>query len=214
MSRTRGYLRRCEFVVRNRLPHRLRDVLRYPKFLATERRGSADIPPELMPNCLLRPTRHALVADLPKSGRIAEIGTQTGVFAHHILDVSDPAELHLVDLDLSLVPEALRADPRVRMHQGLSREHIAAFDDESFDWIYIDADHSYQGVLRDAEAARRKIRPGGYIVFNDFAHIDPFLGVYGVHRAAVEFIVTHRWEVALMAYDPHGLYDLAVRRPR
>lgn len=99
------------------------------------------------------------------------------------------------------------------MHQGPSHAVLAGFPDATFDWIYIDADHSYAGVAQDAAAAASKVRPGGFLVFNDFAHIDPYLGSYGVHRAVVEFAVAHRWPFAWFAYEAHALYDVALRRP-
>ena len=131
----------------------------------------------------------------------------------HILSASDPAELHLVDLDFNEANAALSADCRVVMHLGTSHEVLASFPDAHFDWIYIDADHSYRGVIRDANAAASKVKPGGFLVFNDFAHIDPHLGAYGVHRAVVEFAVIREWSFAWFAYDPSALYDVALRRP-
>jgi Methyltransferase domain len=131
----------------------------------------------------------------------------------HILAVADPTELHLVDLDFSDVSAALYADGRVVMHLGNSSEVLARFPDAHFDWIYIDADHSYHGVTRDAHAAASKLKPGGFLVFNDFAHMDPDLGAYGVHRAVVDFAVARGWSFAWLAYEPSALYDVALRRP-
>ena len=65
----------------------------------------------------------------------------------------------------------------------------------------------------DARIAAAKVKPAGYLVFNDFAHADPYLGAYGVHRAVVEFAVTRGWKFAWWAYEPNGLYDVALRRP-
>ena len=65
----------------------------------------------------------------------------------------------------------------------------------------------------DARVAATKIKPGGYLVFNDFAHADPYLGAYGVHRAVVEFAATRGWKFVWWAYEPNGLYDVALRRP-
>lgn len=44
--------------------------------------------------------------------------------------------------------------------------------------------------------------------------MDPFLGAYGVHRAVVDFAVTRGWNLALFAYHPWALYDVALRRPQ
>lgn len=39
--------------------------------------------------------------------------------------------------------------------------------DETFDFVFIDADHSYSGVIADIEAWRSKIRPGGMLIGHD-----------------------------------------------
>ena len=51
------------------------------------------------------------------------------------------------------------------------------------------------------------------LVFNDFAHMDPFLGAYGVHRAVVDFALRHSWPLVGWAYHPEGLYDIALQCP-
>lgn len=205
--------KRLELYARNRLPSFVRMPLRLGKVALRRQMGSNEIPAELFAGCGVCASRYDLVDRLPKGGCVAEIGTYKGEFASHILTTSFPAELHLVDMDFSLLDKHLRIDRRVRLHLGLSHEVLKTFCDDKFDWIYIDADHSYSGVSRDARAAISKVKPGGFLVFNDFAHIDPFLGVYGVHRAVVEFAVENKWRFAWFAYERHGLYDVALVRP-
>jgi predicted O-methyltransferase YrrM len=199
--------------LRKRLPKSVRRLARLSRHLLTEGQSSPQVPAELIADCRMCASRYDLVAALPRRARIAEVGTDRGAFALHILSACDPAELHLIDLDLSQIEPALRSQPRVVLHNGLSHEVLAGFADASFDWIYIDADHSYAGVRRDADAAAAKVKPGGFLVFNDFAHADPFLGAYGVHRAVVEFATARRWPFAWFAYEPSALYDVALRRP-
>jgi hypothetical protein len=158
-------------------------------------------------------SRNDLVKLLPRGGRVAEVGTYRGDFARHILATCEPAELHIIDLDVSLVDAEVLHDERVTAHVGPSHEVLSGFPSAHFDWIYIDADHSYAGVTRDAGAAASKVRPGGFLVFNDFAHMDPFLGAYGVHRAVVDFAVANRWPFAWWAFDSAALYDVALRCP-
>jgi len=104
-------------------------------------------------------------------------------------------------------------DARVFAHCGWAHEQLAAFPDGYLDWVYVDADHSYEGTMRDAFAAAAKIKPGGFLAFNDFAHIDPLLGRYGVHRAVVDFAIQKRWPLRLFAFSPDALYDVALQRP-
>ena len=212
--RTVSVLRRLSLSVRKRLPGRVRHALRLGRHLISTGQSSAWIPARLLADCKMCASRDDLVGLLPRQGRIAEVGTLKGHFARHILAVSEPAELHLVDLDFSSLEPAVAEDVRVQLHNGTSHQVLMRFPDAYFDWIYIDADHSYAGVSRDAHAAALKIKPGGYLIFNDFAHMDPFLGAYGVHRAVVDFAIALNWPFAWFAYEPHALYDVALRRPQ
>jgi spermidine synthase len=189
-------------------------VLRLGRHLTIGGKLSKPLPATLLADCRMCASRYDLVEALPRGGRVVEVGTQKGDFARHILARCNPATLHLVDLDFSVLDPTVAQDPRVQVHQGLSHEVLANFPDAYFDWVYIDADHSYAGATRDADAAAAKVKPGGFLVFNDFAHMDPFLGAYGVHRAVVDFAVARRWPFAWFAYDPMALYDVALRRPQ
>lgn len=148
---------------------------------------------------------------LPHDGVVAELGTQKGDFAREIVRRARPVEFHLVDLDYSAFNTAGLHDAKI--HEGDTVAVVAGFPDGHFDWIYVDAGHTYEAVIADARACASKIKPGGFLVFNDFAHIDPYLGRYGVHRAVVEFAASARWPLRLFAYQPAGLYDVALQRP-
>jgi predicted O-methyltransferase YrrM len=187
--------------------------LRLAHHILPRGKSAAQIPADLLADCRVCASRHELVTKFPQGGRVAEVGTFRGAFARHILKACDPAELHVIDLDFSQLDPAIAEDTRVHMHPGASHIVLATFPHAHFDWIYIDADHSYEGVLRDANAAAPKVKPGGFLVFNDFAHADPFLGTYGVQRAVADFVVTNRWPVVWLAYQVSALYDIALKRP-
>jgi predicted O-methyltransferase YrrM len=206
-------IQRRALQIRKKLPERLRRVLRLARHAMTTGQSSLEIPPALLAECRVCASRLELVRLMPPRARVAEVGTYQGSFASHILIAADPVELHLIDIDLTELNEAVRADRRVVLHEGRSEAVLAGLPDAHFDWIYVDGDHSYEGVIRDANAAAHKVKPGGYLVFNDFAHIDPYLGTYGVHRAVVDFAVAQQWAFAWLAYQPDALYDVALRRP-
>lgn len=208
-----SWLPRLPLSFRGRIPDSLRHLARLGRHVFERGGPSLPVPAALLADCRLCASRHELVKNLPRQARVAEVGTYRGDFARHILAACDPSELHLIDIDVSLLDPAVAQDSRVSIHQGPSQAMLARFPGDHFDWIYVDGDHSYQGAGGDARAAANKVKPGGYLVFNDFAHADPYLGAYGVHRAAVEFAVTHGWTFAWWAYEPNGLYDVALRRP-
>lgn len=198
--------------IRSRLPDVLRRTYRLARSLGPVQ-TIQPIPSELLEDCRFCSSREAMLPLLPQGGVVAELGTYRGDFARDIISMNRPGALHLIDIDYSQFNETGLDSPAVTRHVGYTHETIAAFPDGHFDWIYIDADHSYAGCLRDALAAAPKVKPGGYLAFNDFAHIDPWLGRYGVQRAAVEFARTQRWPMAFFCYQTAALYDVAFRRP-
>ena len=201
--------KRLTLRVKKRLPGPVRHLLRLGKHLVPKGKASGQLPSALLANCRMYASRKDLVRALPRGGRIAEVRTLHGDFARFILATNAPEELHLIDIDFSPVALPLAEDRRVTLHNGLSHDVLQKLPDASFDWIYIDGDHSYAGCARDAEAAAGKV----CLVFNDFAHMDPFLGAYGVHRAVVDFALRHGWPLVGWAYHPEGLYDIALQRP-
>ncbi len=207
------FLSRELFRYRGLSPKSLRQLYRLIRLASVPRQDSVSIPQELLDQCQVCGSRKLLVSKLTPRGRVAEVGTARGKFARIILEVNNPVELHLIDLDLSnLLPE-LVADKRVELHEGLSFAVLSRFPDAYFDWIYIDADHSYDGVRRDIKAAATKVKRSGFLAFDDFCHVDLDLGSYGVQRAVLEFAVEERWPFAWFAMERKGTYNVAIRRP-
>jgi predicted O-methyltransferase YrrM len=91
----------------------------------------------------------------------------------------------------------------VRLIPATSFNAAAAWT-QPIDYLYIDADHSYDGVRADLRAWVPKVRPGGLILGDDYGHrLFP-----GVRRAWDEFELRH--DLALTRYqstppDPDGV---------
>jgi hypothetical protein len=198
--------------MRARVPAVLRHAFRLAASVRTPL-PSGTIPAELLTNCRVCASRVDLLDHLPQSAIVAELGTFKGDFARHILQRTSPAELHLIDLNESTVARDVLADRRVTYHNGDTANVICSFPDAYFDWVYIDAGHTFEACQRDAIACEPKIKPCGYMAFNDFAHIDPFLGRYGVHRAVIKFATDHQWPFWFLALQEFGLYDIVIRKP-
>jgi hypothetical protein len=205
-------LKRLEMKLRSIVPGPLRSAYRFVRTLEPVRVPNP-LPAELVQGCSVVSSRVELIKLMPKGGKVAELGTFKGDFARSIIQQAQPAELHLIDIDYSQFNSAGLTGPSVHRHVGLTHEVITSFAGQYFDWVYVDADHSYDGCLKDARAAAPKIRQGGFMLFNDFAHIDPFNGRYGVKRAVMDFANEARWPLAFLALDVYGLYDVALRKP-
>ncbi len=99
------------------------------------------------------------------------------------------------------------------IEQGLSHEGLSRLPDASFDVIYIDAGHAYPDVIVDGRLSLEKVRPGGYLIFNDYTMTDHLSRVdYGVVKAANELIDENdRLKVIGFALNPQMFCDLAVQ---
>lgn len=135
--------------------------------------------------------RGRLLAQMPKGARAAEIGVWEGGFSRRILEICEPAELHLID-PWQYMPEfgntgfgrpkneylmeakyqdvvaALGSDPRVRIHRATSEAALSAMPDGSLDWVYIDGNHNEPFIGRDLELCLAKVKPDGIISGDDF----------------------------------------------
>ncbi len=178
-------------------------------------------PPQLstwhLANSKVVPSRESILRLLPRGGICAEVGTQTGGFAREIMSSLQPIKLHLFDLDFTPF-DHLGFDPLlksgvVELHKGESSICLAAFPDQTFDFIYVDGDHSYAGVVKDLEVAKAKIKPDGWIVCNDYTLYSPVEKIcYGVYRAVNELCWKDGFEIVYLGLHPWGYHDVALRR--
>ena len=72
----------------------------------------------------------------------------------------------------------------------MSTDAIGDFEDSTFDWIYIDTDHSYELTYKELRGYAPKVKPDGIIAGHDYSMgnwIDAYR--YGVIEAVNEFCV-------------------------
>lgn len=92
--------------------------------------------------------------------------------------------------------ESVKDKPNVRVVKNYSHLACELFEDGYFDFIYIDADHSYNGAKQDINCWWPKVRQGGVMAGHDYCerHLDKtkrgqrFQMDYGVKRAVDELI--------------------------
>lgn len=123
------------------------------------------------------------MASAANARRIFEFGTYRGQTTCGLASVCKDAQIYT----LNLPPDD---DPRYAPYIGMyiarspDRDRITqiysdsrAFDTapyrESMDYIFIDGDHSYEGVKNDTEKALQLLKPGGVIVWHDYAAKSP-----------------------------------------
>ena len=173
--------------------------------------------------------RKQLIGRLPARGVVAEIGVQQGAFARAILRRASPSKLHLIDCWEQRSSEASRLDPSnvaddrqqrnyqktadrmargirrgiVELHRGYSQQVLETFPDAYFDWVYIDADHSFEAVTADLEACLPKVKPGGVIAGHDYIDSPHWRAMnFGVVPAVDAFCRRHGWEILCVTREP------------
>ena len=63
--------------------------------------------------------------------------------------------------------------PNVIKYKMDSKEFLRSVEEPTYDFIYIDGDHTAEGVLQDAVLAWRLLKAGGIMAFDDYLWEDP-----------------------------------------
>ena len=133
--------------------------------------------------------------NIPKNGVIVEIGVDRGINADRLYKVFNPKKMYLVDawvypapneyIELETKKDRLQEQcnkhrdfvmekwenvENVEVIHNTSVEAAKYFEDEYFDFIYIDANHAYQAVKEDLAAWYPKLKPRGVIAGHDWSH--------------------------------------------
>ncbi|MGA2095079.1 MAG: class I SAM-dependent methyltransferase [Candidatus Acidiferrum sp.] len=170
-------------------------------------------------SCKLFENRDVMLEHLPSQSVCAEIGIDKSLFSEKILSSTSPAKLHLIDICPAAVENArMKFAPQmaqgiVETHLGDSVSMLSALPDEYLDWVYVDGNHSYEGVKRDLEAVLPKLKPKGLLALNDYIFFAASEFVkYGVVEAVNEFCVSHNFEFVYFALQGKMHNDVVLAR--
>lgn len=163
-------------------------------------------------------TRDELINSFQKKCVCAEIGVFKGDFSKKIKKFLEPKELHLIDLfegvtlsgnkdgeniiyadlnsEFTNLNNYFFYDHEVKLHRGKSFDVMNNFPDNYFDFVYIDGDHSYEGVKNDLEISYHKVKKNGIICGHDYA-----FNFLGVMNAVNEFVEKHNLKIDFITSD-------------
>lgn len=176
-------------------------------------------------HCQNLSNRIDLLHRLPKNAIVAEIGVNRGEFSEKILEISKPKKLHLVDMWSTkryhgglkeLVERKFKTEiesSNVVMNLGMSTSVIPDFEDNYFDFVYLDTDHLLENTTKELALLRTKMKPGGIIAGHDYI-IGNWNGVvrYGVVEAVHSFCVEHNWELLYLTHELDNHPSFAIRK--
>ena len=126
-----------------------------------------------------------------------EVGVFRGDFADTILSQWNGKQLFLVDQWGSgkrmqrvrqRTYDRFREDSRVIIYEGSSMEMSKSFEDNTLDWVYIDAAHDYKNVSIDLLSWYPKVRSGGLVAGHDYTNDNTRREEYGVRDAVDDFV--------------------------
>uniref|UniRef100_Q07IR2 Glycosyl transferase, family 2 n=1 Tax=Rhodopseudomonas palustris (strain BisA53) TaxID=316055 RepID=Q07IR2_RHOP5 len=119
------------------------------------------------------------IAGAIKAKRIFEFGTHVGRTTYHLTAVDEEAEVTTLDIGDAAVNEYAPyignyfkntgKDSRIRQIFANSFEFDPAPYRHQFDFVFVDADHSYEAVKNDTLKAFELLRPGGVVMWHDYA---------------------------------------------
>ncbi|MBS1607740.1 MAG: class I SAM-dependent methyltransferase [Bacteroidetes bacterium] len=195
------------------------------------------LPQHLFENSRVCASREDVLPLLPKGGIIAEVGVAYGNFSALLLEILQPEKFIAIDSyafttdnepwkqtilkesklsHLEYYKDRFKNEiiaGKVEVHQGLSWDCLAKLPDRSLDYVYLDAGHTYDEVVKDILQLKKKIKDTAIIQFNDYTLFDAFAFVpYGVPKAIHEFITEENLEVLYLCLHRQFFCDLVVRK--
>lgn len=165
-----------------------------------------------------------LLVDLADGGRALEVGTYEGRAAVHLLYAYPAITLDIVDNFVDLYGEGFEArfDHNLAEYEGRFRKIKAPTTEalprllqegERYNFIYLDADHTYEACKHDLAYCWEMLLPGGTLFlddYNDHLRQNPFK--FGVDSAVNEFFIARQdYEFELLS-NIHTDYQFYVRK--
>ena len=168
---------------------------------------------EQLENCKVFSSREKILEVLPKNGICAELGVANGDLSYQILDINKPKKLILVDI---VIQKELPIEPDVvESIEGDSVEVMNQFEDNYFDWIFIDTEHTEEQTNKELQVCKNKIKHDGYIALHDYIR---YIRVddknnYGVVDSVNRFLKENQdFEVVCLSLEPHMFNTIVLRR--
>ena len=175
--------------------------------------------------------REIMISSLvDKNGVYAEVGVFQGVFSNFICQTLSPKKFFVVDLftgitgsgdqdgnnfqycNLDDIYSKMIKDSNFTVMKGDSSTCISKLEDDFLDMIYLDGDHSYEGVKRDIDVAFKKVKNGGWLMGHDYEMNMKKARKYyqfGVKNAVDEFCKNNNQKIYAKGVD--GCVSFAIK---
>lgn len=180
-----------------------------------------------MPLKSILETRDDLLKLLPQKSIGVEIGVFKGYFSDKAIKEVNPSKFYLIDCWQGKIHSGTEDGKKVEyIEDGEKYYHevivpkyeknksvvplrgtsgiLRVFDDDFFDWAYLDADHSFLGVQHDLQLLRSKVKPNGIIMGHDYL----IPRNYGVVKAVNQFCQKYNLSIEYLTKERFPSYLL------
>ncbi len=171
------------------------------------------------------PNREILLKSLPKNSIVAELGVDIGDFSNKIISITDPKKFYLIDTwdsqrfnknKMNYVKKRFEKEidaRKILIIRGKSERELKKFEDNFFDWVYIDTTHSYKQTLKELELCRLKVKDSGIISGHDYCQGNINKAqAYGVVQAVNQFCIKFNWEFIYLTHETDRNLSYAIKK--
>jgi len=181
-------------------------------------------------------TRIDMICDMiPIGASVCELGVFKGDMAKKIESLISPSMYVMIDffqgrmgsgdqdgnnfeyVDLNEcymnLREHFKSKSTVQVIKGDGIASLNSFPDETFDMVYLDADHSYEACKRDLQTSFNKVKKGGFIMGHDYEmnmNKARTRWAFGVKQAVDEFCAQRGLYICAKGLD--GCVSYAIRK--
>lgn len=174
-------------------------------------------------------TRESMIRTMLKPGMVGcEVGVFAGEFAESLVRLQ-PKELTLIDCWFSengmlfsgdvdgnngvsltqdylygLVVSRFANNSSIKIFRGWTWDILPTLADNSLDYVYVDADHTYEGMKRDLKLLQSKLKPDGLLMGHDYEMNFAKAKIhwkFGVQQAVDEFCQETDYRLIAKAMD-------------
>ena len=159
-----------------------------------------------------------LLNQLQLNGEAAELGVHRGEFSERILSIWKKGRLHMVDVwgavdhylydrndDLNQAINRVSkfGSKRYKIVRNLTTHAAGLYPDGYFDFLYLDATHTYFEARRDLQIWYAKLKKGGIFAGDDYinGNVEAAGYRFGVKDAVDEFTALYNLRVNVMWKD-------------
>ena len=201
--------------------------------------GHKEIPETALQSARLYANRHQMLLSLDKNKKWVEVGVAFGDLSEFIIQNCTPKVFIGIDIFGWEKLETAWGKPvkdtlGTKSHENFFKDRLQKLGEDYrvqvetvnrnswealsnlndvYDFIYIDAAHDYESVLKDTNAAIEKLSDAGVLIFNDYTWRDNVNGeIYGIVPVVNGLLSSGKWKIEALALHPLLFCDIAIRR--